>query len=179
MKFFNTLLTAAVVLLSFNTFAYNRGSYGVDNDYLLACFGTMELRQNVGDKLAIKFGPTISRSCDQVQIRDASSGRIIKTYNPIDLAGQTYTLSDDQVESLSNDCALSVQVLNSTTGLVFANRFIVLNNCRSKNYNNHHQRNNDHLKHSNAYHYEWSNKHHCKLMKDNDFIKLVDDSYCH
>jgi len=168
-------MLVAVAALSLLTMNAKAESVLLDSAKLNECGGWAELKESLNGDLSVAITNT---ACSSLKFFDYSSKRVIKSYSLLN--GQTFTLSKDQRESLSDDCRLGIQVSGRVYDAIFGGYTLAQDqltievpsclkakkkkSTRTAKY---------------GYYYEWSNKGNCKLMHNGEFIKLVSEYYCY
>lgn len=168
-----TLIASLSLSLSLMGSAAFAGAQAIDHDRLQNCRGYVELQQG-SNGLSLKFDGNIARACSTFTFYDYSSGRMIKSYSPDDgLSGKTYTLSQDQLESLSEDCKLRWRITNPYGG-VEESFIITVGECRKK------KPQTTYRPSSSGYYCELSNKGNYKLMRKGEYQnKNISASECY
>lgn len=154
-------LLTVITLLASSVFAE---SQYLDKLNLYKCGGKVELRKVDNGDLALQFEGQINRyQCSDLRFVDASSGKVIKSY---DFKGSNYTLSENQRDSLSTDCKVKVELYNNysvqETFEVTLGWLCVVNKIFK----------------TNPYSYDVSEKGNCKLNVYGKYSKLVNDAFC-
>jgi hypothetical protein len=102
---------ALVVTAAISTAAV-ADSVFLDREPLYGCGGTIDLRQAYNGDLSIKFNNLDLWACQTLKVYDSSSGRTLNSYT-LSSPDASYTLSKNQLESLSDDCSLGLRISGS------------------------------------------------------------------
>lgn len=156
------LLLSLLSLVAVNAFA---DSQLLDTARLYQCGGHVELNRAGNGDLALKFENVNKNYCTGLRFVDVTSGRVIKSYA---FQGTSYTLSQSQRDSLSDDCRVQVQLLNAY-GSVTDRVDVTLGWWCSVS---------KPVKKSNPYSYDVSGGGNCKLNVNGSYVRNVDDAFC-
>lgn len=161
-----------LVLLVVSTSAFAQRTIQLDDPvYLNDCRGLVTLNKAFNGDLSIQLRGLDTDRCDTLRVTDASSGRVIREYT---IQGTSYTLSQDMLFSLSDDCRLNFSV---SGGFWRSDSFTVyIPWCSSRSYPRYPSPS---YPRTGYVTYEWSNNGNCKKMIDGVFSgELVSDYYC-
>jgi hypothetical protein len=158
---FSKFLAVALLFVSVSAFAQRSEQLGRPV-YLHSCGGSVTLNEANNGDLSIQLHNVNTYRCPRLEVRDASSGRMIRSY---EIQGTSYTLSRQMLSSLNSDCRLNFSIEG---GAWREDGFTVyIPWCSS---------------HGGGWGrvtYEWSNNGNCKKMIDGQYSgQNVADYYC-
>jgi hypothetical protein len=146
--------------------------------YLNDCRGSITLNQAADGDLSIQLRNVDTDRCPFLTMNDASSGRLIKTY---EIQGTSYTLSKQMLASLSQDCRLNFNVSgsfwSSDNFVVYIPWCVPQGNYGRSEYphSSEYPRSSDYSRVT----YEWSNNGNCKKMVNGSYSgENVSESLC-
>jgi len=182
MKKIVLLAAIGLNLLALNT---NAASQYLDSAWLSNCGGKIELRQSPNEDLNLIVETAI---CNKMKVYDYSSGRTLNNYE-INSNKQSFTLSQSQLKSLSQDCKLGIKVKRESYGRTLLQDEIIVELPQLCSWNiigeilfpgynpgyNPYQP----APRRPVVTYEWSRNHNCKKMINGEYSnENVDDWYC-